>query len=57
MHFIPASNNTYDIGRSDTRVTLIGEIIAGDDVEFMSSVEGGIDADGKAYTHFSPERR
>ena len=20
MHFIPASNNTYDIGRSDTRV-------------------------------------
>jgi len=44
-------------GRSDTRVTLIGEIIAGDDVEFMSSVEGGIDADGKAYTHFSPERR
>ena len=44
-------------GRSDTRVTLIGEIIAGDEDELMSSVEGGIDTHGKAYPHFSPERR
>ena len=41
-------------GRSDTKVTLIGEIVEGEEVKLESSVGGAIPLDGKAYEHFLP---
>ena len=45
MHFIPASNNTYDIGRSDTRVRNIYT----QDLQLSNKAKkdtGGNDVDG-----------